>query len=197
MNIIITGRGMKVTEPLKKKIKKMLKKHETFVEKATKLQVELKQRIAHSGVENDLKIEFTITMPNSTIIRVEEKGSDMYALVDKIDPILRRRLIRYHDALRKWEGEESWKVIEEESFEQELKKVNADVYADDVEVTPIITRYKQYSQNSPMHPAEAIERMELLGHKAFLFKNIENENKYSMVYKRDDGTYGLVEPRDG
>ena len=47
-----------------------------------------------------------------------------------------------------------------------------------------------------MHPAEAIERMELFGHEAFLFKNVKN-GKYSVVYKRRDGTYGLVEPKDG
>ncbi len=45
-----------------------------------------------------------------------------------------------------------------------------------------------------MHPQEAIERMTLLGHKSFIFKNIEND-KYAMVYIRDDGfTFGLVEP---
>jgi hypothetical protein len=45
-----------------------------------------------------------------------------------------------------------------------------------------------------MHPQEAIERMILLGHKSFLFKNIET-GKYSMVYIRGDGeSFGLITP---
>ncbi|MBU0976637.1 HPF/RaiA family ribosome-associated protein, partial [Patescibacteria group bacterium] len=194
---LITGRGIKVTEPIKDKVNKMLKKHENFLGKANKVQVELKKGISHAGVENDLKVEITIMMPKSTMVRVEEAGSDFYAIVDLVDPVLRRRLVRYHDATRKWEGDESWKVVEKDKFQEEITSIKEDVYADNIEVSPVITRYKQYSQNSPMHPAEAIERMELLGHEAFMFKNIENESKYSMVYKRADGTYGLVEPRDG
>jgi len=43
-----------------------------------------------------------------------------------------------------------------------------------------------------MEVEEAIERMELLGHEAFMFKNIKSNG---LVYKRKDGTYGLVEPK--
>ncbi|MDD3647351.1 MAG: ribosome-associated translation inhibitor RaiA [Candidatus Dojkabacteria bacterium] len=194
---MINGRGIKVTEPIREKVTKMVNKHNKLLTKANKIQVELKKGLAHSGVDNDLKVEITIFMPRSTVIRVEEAGSDFYAIIDLIDPVLKRRLVRYLDALKKWEGEESWRVVEEDKFQEELTDIEEDTYADSIDVAPRISRYKQYSQNSPMHPAEAIERMELLGHEAFMFKNIDNEGKYSMVYKRADGTYGLVEPKQG
>lgn len=195
MNVIITGRGVKITKPIKDKVNKMIAKHSNFLETATKIDVELKEGIAHSGVDTDLRVEITVTMPKA-LIRVEETGSDFYAIIDLIDPILRRRLVRYSDMKNIWSGEMSWRTVEKDKYTEEMDEIDEDLYAEGAYIPPKITRHKQYSQNSPMHPAEAIERMELLGHEAFLFKNIQN-NTYSMVYKRSDGSYGLVEPKEG
>ena len=43
-----------------------------------------------------------------------------------------------------------------------------------------------------MHEEEAVEQMELLGHDFFAFVN-EEDSKFGVVYKREDGTYGLLE----
>lgn len=194
MKVIITGRGVKVTEGIRSKVKNVLSKHKNFLKLANKIEVELKESIAHAGVAADLKVEITITMPK-VLIRIEEHGSDFYTVIDEIDPVLRRRLVRYQEHKKQWDGEGSWRMRDKELFEKDLGEVEEDIYADVTEVPPIITRYKQFSQNSPMHPAEAIERMELLGHEAFLFRNIETD-KYSVVYKRRDERYGLVEPKE-
>lgn len=190
----MTGRGVKVTDAIKKKIKEIILKHEKLLTKVNKIEVELKQSNPHKGVDADLKLEITITMPK-VIIRVEEVGSDFYSIIDKMDPIIKRRLVRYHDYKRQLEGKESWKIVGRRKFEEAIGELDEDIYASNSDILPVISRFKQFNQNSPMHPAEAIERMELIGHEAFLFKNIETD-KYSMVYKRRDGTYGLVEPRE-
>ena len=41
---------------------------------------------------------------------------------------------------------------------------------------------------------EAIERMELVGHDFFIFNNADT-GRFSVVYKRKDGYYGIVEPK--
>ena len=46
----------------------------------------------------------------------------------------------------------------------------------------------------PMDVEEAIEQMELLGHDFFLF-HYADEDVASVVYRRRDGTYGLLIPR--
>jgi putative sigma-54 modulation protein len=46
-----------------------------------------------------------------------------------------------------------------------------------------------------MEEAEAIERMELWGYNQLLFRN-KATGKISMVYRREKGDYGLVEPTD-
>lgn len=194
MNVIISGRGVKVTSGIRSKIDEIFSKHKEFLDVATKIEVELKESQSHAGVDTDLSVEVTAVMPKATI-RVVETGRDFYTIIDEIDPILRRRLRRYNAKQKQWEGKRTWKVLQREKFEKEISEIKEDVYADSIDITPRITRYKQFSRNSPMHPAEAIERMELLGHEAFLFKSIKTR-KYSVVYKRYDGTYGLLEPRD-
>lgn len=196
MKTTITGRGVQINDSIREAVDSLLSKNESFLQDpSVKVNVELVQKSNNSGLKNGLAVEITITMPNA-LVRVEEIGEDFYVIIDTIDPILRRRLVRYQERDRLWSGKQSWKVAEREQLEKEIEHGEEDSYADVTEdVPPVITRFKQFSQNSPMHPAEAIERMELLGHEAFLFKNIESD-KYAMVYKRFDGTYGLVEPKD-
>jgi putative sigma-54 modulation protein len=45
----------------------------------------------------------------------------------------------------------------------------------------------------PMTPEEAVLQMDLLGHDFFVFRDAEN-NDVSVVYKRSNGGYGLIEP---
>ena len=44
----------------------------------------------------------------------------------------------------------------------------------------------------PMDEEEAVLQMELLGHTFFVFKNVDTE-KINVVYKRNDGDYGIIE----
>ena len=46
---------------------------------------------------------------------------------------------------------------------------------------------------SPLEEGEAIERMEMLGYDSYLFRSNKTD-KISLVYKRKDGSYGIVEP---
>jgi putative sigma-54 modulation protein len=57
-----------------------------------------------------------------------------------------------------------------------------------------IVRTKHFALK-PMTPEEAVLQLELLGHAFYVFRNIEN-NEVSVVYRRDAGDYGLIEPSD-
>lgn len=194
MDPIITGRGIEITEAIKQKCREMLNKHKKILEKINKVEIVITDMENRKSGVSEVRVEITVTMPHA-LVRVEESGEDFYATIDKIDPVLRRRLLRYKDSQKRLKGKESWKTREIEQFHEEMKELGKKSIDIDVQADPVITRHKKFSQNSPMHPAEAIERMELLGHEAFLFKNIES-GKYTMVYRKRDGTYGLVEPKD-
>jgi putative sigma-54 modulation protein len=57
---------------------------------------------------------------------------------------------------------------------------------------PRIVRSKRFPM-TPMHAEEAVEQMELLGHAFFVFFNAE-EGEINVLYRRDDGDYGLLQP---
>jgi len=66
-------------------------------------------------------------------------------------------------------------------------------YADRIDDdTPQIVKIKRFDMK-PMTPEEAILQMNLIGHSFFLFASAET-GKVSVVYRRDDGNYGLIEP---
>jgi putative sigma-54 modulation protein len=57
-----------------------------------------------------------------------------------------------------------------------------------------ITRTKRFSVK-PMDAEEAVMQMEMLGHSFFVFRNAQSDG-VNVVYKRKDGTYGLIDPED-
>ena len=55
-----------------------------------------------------------------------------------------------------------------------------------------IVRVKRFAM-VPMHPEEAMEQMELLGHDFFVFFNAD-EGRINVLYRRKGGNYGLLQP---
>ncbi len=183
--------SMEPTEAIKDYVIQKVGKLDNFLEKAVKGEVILKERVQRRGVDKDFRIDINISMPNSLII-VQEAGEDLYAIIDKAVDVLARRMKRYQDKLSQWEGEEPWKIVHaEESLAEFESEEDFDEYADYV---PKIAVYKKIDDLKPKEYAEAIEEMELKGFNQFLFKN--KKGQFSMVYKREDGSYGLVEPNE-
>lgn len=193
-NIQISFVGMEPTESLKKYVLEKLEKHERFLEKATSIEVVLKENKYSRGIDKDFRIDINIVLPQAPV-RVEVVGGDMYANIDEATDILVRRLKRYTDKESYWEGKTPWKILEADAALEALSEEDEkkDNYTDYV---PKIAVRKKITDMSPIEEAEAIEKMELLGYDQLLFKN-KNTGKISMVYRRTKGGYGLVEPDNG
>ena len=187
--------GMDPTEALKKyALEKIMKKEELFTD-ATSIEVSFKEFVHSKGVAQDFRIDINIKLPN-TVVRVEERGSDMYANIDKGTDILFRRLKRYGDKKEYWEGKASWKIIEAQEALKALEEEAGKELEDYSDYVPKIAKRKIVEDMSPIEEGEAIERMELLGYDQYLFRN-KNNNKICMLYRRKQGGYGLVEPKEG
>lgn len=183
--------SMEPTEAIKDYVIQKVGKADNFLEKATQGEVTLKERVQRRGVDKDFRVDINIVMPKSLII-VQESGEDLYAIIDKATDVLIRRLKRYNDKLSQWEGEKPWKVVHAE--ESMAKYEPEETYDDYSDYAPKISVHKKIKDLQPREYAEAIEEMELKGFKQFLFRN--KQGQYAMLYKREDGSYGLVEPAD-
>lgn len=138
------------------------------------------------------KVEVDVIVPNA-YIKVQQTGLIINNIIDSLIDPLSKKIKRYSSQKERWVKHKEWKIEQiEELDEIENIKDNTNHDYDNTTFIPKIKR-KFYNNDSPIHPAEAIEKMELLGHDSFLFKNIEN-SKYAMIYRRKSGGYGMVQP---
>jgi len=182
-SIEVQSRGIKLTQQNKDHMKRKLSFLERFSKYIDHIDILVEK---NPGESINLKYEISVSVKHG-LIRVEERGVDLYSLIDAVNETLKPKIEKYKDKYTDHGGE---KPVDETDDSQ------IDVTEPDTETplySPKITKRKTYSDNRPLHPSEAIEQMEMLGHISFLFRNIETD-RYTMVYKRKDGNYGLVEP---
>lgn len=176
MKFIISGRNIDITPGLKEAVESKLGKLEKFFTPETEVIVTL-------SVEKDRqKIEVTIPLKGN-IIRSEQTSTDMYVSIDLVEEIIERQLRKYRTKLidRHQEAHAFRKefIEEEPSNIPEFEEIK-------------IVRTKRFGMK-PMFPEDACIQMELLGHSFFVFSNAETD-EVNVVYKRKDGSYGLIEP---
>ena len=114
------------------------------------------------------KIEVTIPVKGN-IIRSEQTSNDMYVSIDLVEEIIERQLRKYKNKLvARNQGHPTSYAPSGNSFRKEFGI-------------------------KPMFPEDACVQMELLGHNFFVFSNAETD-EVNVVYKRKDGSFGLIEP---
>jgi ribosomal subunit interface protein len=183
MNIQFSFLGMEASDALRDFTTEKITKYEHLLIDATKISVDFKKNTSAKGVDNDFNVDINIIFPNS-LIRVQENGSDMYAIVDKLSDILGRRIKKYHE--KKNENDLSKEVLIEENIEDVAEEAS-DSYIDYV---PKISKMILISDIAPKNEAEAIEKMELAQKNQILFKDIST-GLVSMIYKTSANEYVL------
>ena len=174
MKFIISGRNMDVTSSLKEAVEQKLGKQERYFTPETEIIVTL-------SVEKDRqKIEVTIPVKGN-IIRSEQESNDMYVSIDLVEEIIERQLRKYKNKLIA-------KHQDGHDFRPEFIEEDNELDTEDVK----IVRTKRFGFK-PMFPEDACVQMELLGHSFYVFSNAETD-EVNVVYKRKDGSYGLIEP---
>ena len=156
----------------KKKISKLDKFFKTEPEAYVTFSLERGKFLAEITIHND-----------GMYYRASELTNDMYASVDSGVAAIERQIGRNKTRLRK--------KLREGAFEQAAAPVFSapETETDDDEFT--IIRSKRFAIK-PMSAEEAILQMNLLDHEFFVFKNMEENNAMSVVYKRKEGGYGLI-----
>lgn len=177
MRFNIVGRNIDVTDGLKDAIYDKLGKLEKYFRPDTMVNVTL-------SVEKDSqKIEVTIPVKGN-IIRSEQESTDMYVSIDLVEEIIERQLRKYKTKLTAPnKGAVSISDFAESYLEEDFEDPEEEIR---------IERTKKFAVK-PMDPEEACMQMELLGHSFFVFRSAITE-EINVVYKRKNGTYGLIEP---
>lgn len=175
MKFNIRGSKVKVTDPIKSYIEEKIGKLDKYLTDPDNLTASVVIRIR--GIEQIIKI----TIPTKRIILRGEAGDkDLYAAIDivaeKIESQIRKNKTRMnHKKIR-------------EHFEDFI--VNLKVKKEDLVEKEIVKRKE--IELKPMSEEEAILQMNLLKHDFFVFKH-ETEANICVLYRRQDGNYGLIQ----
>ncbi len=171
MKITIYGKQMTVRESLKSAIEKKLSKFDKFFGADTEAFVTCKTR------KGDKIIEITVNYGGTTF-RSEEENETFITALDRAMESLERQIRKNKTRLEK--------TIREGAFREDEYE---DEYAEEGEFD---IRIKSFSIK-PMTAEEAILQMNLSGHDFFVFLDADS-GETSVVYKRREGSYGLIIP---
>jgi putative sigma-54 modulation protein len=119
---------------------------------------------------------------NGMFYRASELTNDMYASIDSGVAAIERQIRKNKTRLSK--------KLREGALERE--EVPAYMSGEDDEEEEFkIVRSKKFPIK-PMSPQEAILQMNLLDHEFFVFRDDESDGAISVVYRRNNGGYGLI-----
>ena len=137
--------------------------------------------VVFSVEKNRNNVELTVRGAG-TLFRAHESTSDMFASIDAavgtIEGQIRKNKTRLARRLKK---DAFVRTAEETSFVPEEAE-------DDLSIVKI----KKFPIQ-PMSREEAVLQMNLLNHSFFAFRDEQNDGAFAIVYKRNDGGYGLIE----
>ncbi|MCK9524542.1 MAG: ribosome-associated translation inhibitor RaiA [Limnochordia bacterium] len=177
MRINISGKNLEITESLRSYVEKKVAKLEKYLNDNQAFSAEVMLR-----TERGIHIAEVTMNLSGTILRGEGKTGDMYVSIDAAVDRIERQFNKYKAKLsRRIHGPKLG----------EMPAASPEAQGDGQE--PRIVRTKRFALK-PMDVDEAVMQMELLGHDFFVFRDADTGD-VSVVYKRSDGNYGLIESK--
>ncbi len=175
MKYTVRGKNLEITDAMREHLENKLHKLDKYFLNHDEIEASILIRV-YSTFN---KVEVTIPTKSFTL-RIEETHDDAYTAidhaVDKLERQIRKNKTRLQNRSR---GNEVSTFLFD--FESTTDEVNEVVKTKTLEL-------------KPMDLDEAILQMELIDHDFFVFHDIDI-NGVSVVYKRRDGSYGVLETK--
>ncbi len=180
--ITVTGRHVTVTEAMRdhafKKVEGLHLDYPKIIEAKVILDVQ----------KNRQKAEVILHCANHITIEADTETEDMYASIDETLSKIARRMRKYKTRMLK----------SHRPRRQDIRHLEERVFSPDIpedleeEVKPVIVHKDNY-RIRPLFEEEAIMEMELSERSFIVFHNAVSE-RLSVLYRRKDGDYGMIEP---
>jgi putative sigma-54 modulation protein len=172
---------MEVSDRLKQYISKKVSKLDRFLTGIEDARVDL-AFIKSARSAGDRQVAEITMRGKGFILRTEERADDIFAAVDAAVDKMQRQMERYKG--KHYRAKKNGKSAADIALEPEEVEEEAET---------LIVRRKKFVM-TPMDEAEAIEQMALLGHEEFfVFYNVRT-NAVNVLYRRRDGSFGIIEP---
>ena len=185
----VRGENIEVTQAIRDYVEKKVGKIEKYFKDVPDAQAHVNLK---TYSDKTAKVEVTVPLPY-IVLRAEETSPDLYGSVDLVVSKLERQMRKYKTKVnrknRRSQGVDAPQPTNPDLW-ADLDLDNEEETTED-EIGAAIVRTKRLSLK-PMDAEEAILQMDMLGHNFFVFEDADT-NGASIVYKRKDGKYGLIE----
>lgn len=192
MELLIIARNLEIGEEAKAYVEKKLAPVRRRLRGVTEAKVEIRRESTRS-VRHQVVVQVTLSV-NSALLRAEERASTLNAAIDVVTRSLDRQVLRYKgQRFASLRAKKSGRGVS-------IRAVNAvteesDTGAEEITVpSGKVVRVKRFLMK-PVTVEEAATQMELLGHDFFFFLNAGTD-RYSVLYRRRDGDYTIIEPEN-
>jgi putative sigma-54 modulation protein len=183
IEVKVFGRNINIGEKLEEQVQRKVSGLDRYLDDIVEARVDLASTNARSADERET-VQITV-MGKGFILRAEERSADIINALNMAVDTIQRRIERY-----KGKRNQRWKQGADFAEDQDVED------DDDQDMAPVIARRKQFALR-PMDEWEAIDQMEMLGHNNFfVFYNAQTE-AINVLYRRHDGTLGLIQPHLG
>jgi putative sigma-54 modulation protein len=183
MRTTVNSRNLELTDALRGQIDRKLRRLERITHPDADATIELFVH-ASRAAETSHVAEVSL-VNNGSVIRSVGAGSSMSAALDNLVDRLERQVVRARERPR------SVRDRAEELQSREVA-VEESMPAAETASRPEVVEIKRYDM-TPMFEEDAILRMEELGHAFFVFLNAETD-RIGVVYRRGDGSFGMIDP---
>jgi len=189
MNVEIFTRNLELSDRIREYVEKKVSKFNRLINDVEEARVDLAY-VKTARNASDRQVAQITLRGRGFILRVEERSDDLFAAIDEAVDKMQRQISRYKGKHYRGRGDgtPASAVAGQTTPPEEVEL--------EEEEMPIIARRKTFTL-VPMDEMEAIEQMKLLGHENFFVFYNANTNAINVLYRRRDGTYGLIEPQIG
>lgn len=179
----ILARNMEVTERIREYVTNKASKLDRYLGEIEEVRVELTYvKSARSAADRQVA-QITARGKKGILLRTEERADNIFAAFDTALDKMQRQIDRVKGKRQRGRGDGR-------SAAEVVPQVAEPIEEEEME---IIVRRKKFPV-APMNESEAIEQMKLLGHDNFFIFFNPDANAIQILYRRRDGTLGLIEP---
>ena len=178
MRLQVKGKNVEVSDSIRRYAEEKMGKLDRMLHALTQVELELCVEKNPSISANQIA-EATVWTKGPTL-RAREASTDMKASIDQLTDKLLRQVEHYR-------AKRSRKHMRGNGIPP-----GGSMSISDDESAPQIVKTKQFAVK-PMSAEEAALQLELVGHDFFVFRSDESGD-VNVIYRRNDGGYGLIEP---
>lgn len=195
-SVNVTGRNVQVTDAMKAYALEKISKIERFSIRIIDIAVTMDVQKLDHRVDIVLKVDHIKIKSHANTI-------DMYASIDKAVDKIQSQLRKYRDRIKEHQAKHISTIdmnvnvlprSKEEEFDEDFTKVNGE------SESRLLDQYRPHhivkKETKPLKTltySEAVMKMELSDDAFLIFRN-EEDMKLKVIYRRNDGDFGIIEP---